>query len=809
MAEINRPSFSTFRSTPYPEAIGQQELESASHNTEDRSFKGHSLTSCRPQKSISEANTLYFTNFTENPYRNLLNVVENEIGKAGNQSAWCAAEVKKEATESYPYPIENKLAEHQIKSEHCVFPWLSSWDFFTPSPTHAWVFPATGQMVHHPGNSTTTQVLPPPTHPTLRLRFPPPLAQQHTLPPPKWGEFNNHLNRVLGDVFKQLPNRKNGQDVISTLYWDIYKFSLLCRDGDISQEDICELNNFIRRSDTIRGKEPQTEASEALRNLSYLLRGICFSQKCHHLLSAIHSDRNPEKRCQQLMEELIRLDTNNQVLAKWRKAITTMQAELQSRQLSHSMSSLSLIQRPDAPPESTPQGAIGGIGISERPPRATLLQETEKLMKERHEVADSLRKVDQRTPEGQQKYAKLDRKLQALSKRIDQNIEIYHRCYGQETWNRIQRWCSSATSALATEGSATIQGLRDLQSQIESAIDEIELFFDKKTHHLCRYTWNQLTDALNRIQSAEDFLRVRRWINNDQAIIPNQVRPGDDQPLYFLFQELSQELDNQICIFSMPDVSDQEREQARINIVKATKRLDKIIEVFRTVVHRYERLKSDHQYPHQLAEMEEASRKGHRVTATAPSPKIQERLLLIKTLNNPSIDTNHLLDMSDEDFQLIFNLLGGKQLTDENRKTMTKNSWQLTEGNNLMTQRGHERVTVVAIGSLYQLIDTASNTTIGTLDRVRWERIHKRLEREGLRGAVNITRQMVLDDFRDFPTTEEQLQAQRAEGIGGFLDTVRQQGGVIVPNPVNNERPDDQPVSSEILRHQRRYYQRP
>ena len=305
--------------------------------------------------------------------------------------------------------------------------------------------------------------------------------------PPKWGEFNNHLNRVLEEVFQQLPNRTNRQEAISTLYWDIYRFSLLCRDGVISQEEICQLNNFIRRSDTIRGKNPQTETSEALRNLSYLLRGICFSQKCHNLLSAIHSDKNPEKRCQQLMAEVIQLDSNNLILARWRKAITAMQTELQSRQMSHSMSSISLTQRPDAPPESTQQGAIGGIGISERPARAILFQETEKLMKERHEAAVSLRKIDQHTREGQEKYAKLNRKLQALNKQIDQNIETYHRCYGQETWNQIQCWCASATSALATEGSATIQGSHSRRlhdNYFNRRVDALIIFTEKGNSQL-------------------------------------------------------------------------------------------------------------------------------------------------------------------------------------------------------------------------------------------------------------------------------------------------------------------------------------
>ncbi len=779
MAEINFPSLLSpvHRATP-PQETGEHDAADLLQQTPDAPRLGsHTLT-----------------HFSTSSCRD--NVIKNEN------------ETKKTIPEAY-LP-ENKLSKYKIKGEHCISS-LLNWDFFSPSPTILWTFPATGQMRHSPDSRTTTQVLPAPSsEPTLRLRLQTPSHQQSAAPDlPDWREFHFNLNNAMEKLFQHLPNDTNGQDPLSMLYWKIFQFSLLRSSGDISQEDISQLNKFIRNTDLIRHNNPKMRAYEDLRNLSNLLRGICFSRKCHNLLSAIHSDRNPDTRCQQLMTELIQLDSNNQILARWRTAISTIQAELKARQLLHSMSDLALAQRSDAPPASIQQGAIGGIGISERPSRATLFQETEKLMKERHEVADSLRKIDQHTTEGQEKYAKLNRKLQALNKQIDQNIEIYHRCYGLETSNLIQSWCASATSALATEGSATIQGLQHLQSQIESAIDEIELFFDKKTHHLCRYTWNQLTDALNRIQSAEDFLRVRRWINNDQAIIPNQVRPGDDQPLYFLFQELSQDLENQICIFGMADLCDQEREQARTNIVKATKRVDKIIEVFRTVIHRYERLKSDHQYPHQLAEMEEASRKGHRVTATAPSPKIQDRLLLIKTLNNPSIDTDHLLDMSDEDFQLIFNLLGGKQLTDENRKTIAKNSWQLTEGNNLMTQRGHERVTVVAIGSLYQLIDTASNTPIGTLDRVRWERIHKRLEREGLRGAVNITRQMILDDFRDFPTTEEQWQTQRPEGIGGFLDTVHQQGGVVVPNPVDNERPDDQPVSSEILRHQRRYFQRP
>ncbi|USE35028.1 hypothetical protein [Endozoicomonas sp. SCSIO W0465] len=709
---------------------------------------------------------------------------------------------------------ENKLSKYRIKSEHCLSN-LFSWDFFSPSPTltNLWAFPVSGQTGHSPASSTITQVLPgPASQPTLRLRLP----QQTIVALPDWREFQPNLNNALYRLFQHLPNNTNGQDPLSITYRSIYQFSLL-RSGGISQEDVLQLNDLIQRADAIWQNNPQMPAAEDLRNLSYLLRGICFAKKCYNLLTTLHSDRNPEKRCQRLMAELIQLDPNNRVLTKWREAISAIQSELQPRQLPHSMPHR-LTQRPEVPPASTPQsipqpilqGAIGGIDISNRPSREALYQETERLMKASSIVANSLGKIDQHAADGREKYRKLESELQRLNEQIKQKSETFHRHYGPEIKHQIQHWHSAAMNALATEGSATLSGLQQLQAQIESAIDEIELFFDQETHRLCQYIWNQLTDALNRSQSRENFLRVREWLQSDQPIMPNQVRPGDDLPLYFLFQQRKQDLESQALIVNMAELSDQEREQTKANIIKITKELDRIIALFRTIIYRYERLKSGHQYPHQIAEMEEASRKGHRVIATETSQKIQERLKLINTLQDPSIDTNHLLDMSDEDFQLIITLLGGKPLTEEHRKTMANNSWQLTEKNHLVTQRGHERVTVVSIGNMYRLIDTASNTPIGTLDRIRWERIHKRLEREGLKGANNITRQMVIDDFRNFPTTEAQWQAQRAERLGGIPDSLRQQGEeVVVPKQARYKRPEDPSVTSEILRYQRRHFQKP
>ena len=705
---------------------------------------------------------------------------------------------------------DKKLSDYQIKRENCLSSFLT-WDYFSPPPTDSLVYMLPGQRGNPPANGSRTQLLEASTHPTLRLRLP-----EQAIPVlPEWSDFRTNLNDALAELHQQLPKNTDGQDTLSIAYQRINQFLLLRSSGEITQDDVAQLNELIKNIDLIWLNNPKIRADSELRNLSDVLRGICFSRKCYEQFKIPLSITSSRKRYERLMTELVQLDPNNQILTKWRDAIRAKQEQLQSEQLHQSMSDLRLTQRPEVPPASTPQGsitpqgAVGGIDDPNRPSREALIQETQSLVAARVIVANSLSKIDRSTPSGQKKYARIEIEHQRLNDQIKQKNDTYHRHYGQAIRHQLQQWLHSATQMLAAEGSATTSELQQLQTQMEPAIKEIELFFGRGTHLSYQLTWNQLTDALNRTQSGDDFVRVRGMIQSDQTIMPNQLRPGDDLPLYFLFRERSQELDSQVAILKMPELSDDDKELVKANIAKITKELDRIADLFSNVIHRYKRLESADQYPHQLADMREAVRKGRRVIATELSQKTQERLRLIETMENPSINIDHLLDMSDEDFQLIFTLTNGKPLTEEQKKIMANNGWQLSENDNLVTQSGHDRVTVVSIGSMYRLIDTATNTPIGTLDRIRWERIHKRLESQGRRGTNNITRQMIIDDFREFPTTEAQWQAQRAERLGGFPDSLRQQGEVVVTPPSSNEPPEgeyEQSGASNVLRYRRRYF---
>lgn len=456
-----------------------------------------------------------------------------------------------------------------------------------------------------------------------------------------------------------------------------------------------------------------------------------------------------------------------------------------------------------------PEGAVGGAGLPGHPSRENLLVETERLMKEMHRVVDALNKADPETPAGKLAFDRLSLQRGELDKKITDSVKTYQRLYGAELLRKIKTWQAEVERALASEGTSDTRRFEELQEQITAFIPETECFFRQEIQQLCISLWNQLTNALSRTDSAQNFRRVRQLVNSDRPIMPNQLQSGDDRSLYFLFRELSQELDDQAYMMGMTDISDQEREQTRTNAITLTARVDKIIDLFQKVISRYQRLASDRQYAHQLAEMREVSNKGHRITAATPDGKTQERLRLIRSLNAPSIDTSHLLDMSDEDFQLVFALLSRKPLTDAHKNTLQRNQWQLTDRNDLLVQRGHDRVRVICVGRNYQIIDTASSVVIGTLDRVRWQRIGQQLKQAGL-SANDINRQMIIDDFRKFPTTDEQLQAHRAEGIGAFLDIVHQEGSEIVSNPGSSSRgPDDQPALSERLRYQRRYFHKP
>ena len=109
-------------------------------------------------------------------------------------------------------------------------------------------------------------------------------------------------------------------------------------------------------------------------------------------------------------------------------------------------------------------------------------------------------------------------------------------------------------------------------------------------------------------------------------------------------------------------------------------------------------------------------------------------------------------------------------------------------------------VMVVCRGNSYRLLDTATGTPIGTLDRTRWDRIQQQLAAQGLSGAQNISRQMIIEDFKNYPTTEEQYQARFAE----FRGTLRKRDDSA--GSLGHRPPSSQPALSQSLRYQRYYF---
>ena len=440
--------------------------------------------------------------------------------------------------------------------------------------------------------------------------------------------------------------------------------------------------------------------------------------------------------------------------------------------------------------------SLSAMSVSAPPTRESLLQETKALKTERHQVADALQKYDPDVPSPTRDM--LQSKHRLLSKQIAKKEGIYQKHYGTEMLAVLHQWRDGADQLLVKGNAIASHHIAALQGQLEAFVPELENFFNQHTQQLHAFISNQLTNARRLAHAKENSDRIRALIDSDHPIMANQLRPGDDQVLFTLFTQLGEELDNLVPMLTMDDIDDQQREQAREKIRVVTDKLDKIAHLFETVIHRYTRLQSDQQYPHQLPRMKEVVRNGRR--ALDPSLTDQNRQRMIDDLKDPAINPDHLHNMSEEDFQLIYTLLAQKPLSKAHRETMSRNNWQLSEHQNLVTQRGHGMVMVVCRGNSYRLLDTATGTPIGTLDRTRWDRIQQQLAAQGLSGAQNISRQMIIEDFKNYPTTEEQYQARFAE----FRGTLRKRDDSA--GSLGHRPPSSQPALSQSLRYQRYYF---
>ena len=450
--------------------------------------------------------------------------------------------------------------------------------------------------------------------------------------------------------------------------------------------------------------------------------------------------------------------------------------------------------RPPAEQAQSLPTALDDMSVSALPSRESLLQETKALKIERHQVADALLKTNPDAPSPTRDT--LLSKHQLLSKQIAKKEGIYQEHYGTKMLGVLQQWRDSADELLVNKCHALASDqIAALQGQLEAFVPELENFFNQHTQKLHAFISRQLTNAHRLAHIKENSDRVRALIDSDHPVMANQLRPGDDQVLFSLFNQLGEELDNLLPMLTMDDIDDQQRLQARDKISGVTDKLDKIAHLFETIIHRYSRLKSDQQYPHQLPRMKEVVRKGRR--ALDPSLTDQNRQRMIDDLKDPAINPDHLHNMSEEDFQLIYTLLSKKPLTKAHRETMSRNNWQLSEYQNLVTQRGHDMVMVVCRGNSYRLLDTATGIPIGTLDRTRWDRIQQQLAAQGLSGTQHISRQMIIEDFKNYPTTEEQYQARFAE----FRGTLRQRDDSV--GSMGCRPPSNQPALSESLRYQR------
>ena len=466
--------------------------------------------------------------------------------------------------------------------------------------------------------------------------------------------------------------------------------------------------------------------------------------------------------------------------------------------LSHNQNPVLRLRPPAGAQAQSMPPALSARKIAGSPTREALLSETQALKIQRHIIADKLAKLDPDIPS--QERAELETERRQLDDRIKRRVEAYQNHYGVEMLTMLMAWRDTANDLLLKGNAASSQHLADIQQQLEKFVPELEAFFNKDIHKMHSYLFNQLTDARGPSLTRENRDRLTALLDSDRPIIPNHLRAGDDLILYALYRQLDVELDNLISILTMDDVDDQELVRTRENISANTDKLDKIRHLFETVIPRYHRLTSDQQYPHQLSRIKQAVRKGQ--IALDPSLVDQNRERMIDRLEGHAVNRDHLLTMSEEDFQLVYTLLSKKPLTEAHKDTLQKNQWQLSDREKLVTQGGHPLVRVISSGSNFTLVDAASGARIGSLDRVRWDRIQAKLAEKGLTGSDNISRQMIIEDFREFPTGERPREA-RFDDFRGTLRLRREYGG---PGDPRHRPPSNEPALSEPLRGVRHFH---
>ncbi|MGO0309332.1 hypothetical protein ACTL6P_22600 [Endozoicomonas acroporae] len=420
----------------------------------------------------------------------------------------------------------------------------------------------------------------------------------------------------------------------------------------------------------------------------------------------------------------------------------------------------SVLSPPSARPEhSLPvAGAVGGSRAAELPSgRIFLLDEVKKRAIELEQVADQLTKVDK----GSSTVAQLEARQKQINDQINAIKSVYQQRYGMELIKQFVQWQAAVRSALCKEASTSPQTFDQLQNQIGVHLDEIELFLIKDYHDECNNLLQQLHKAKTAKEVNDRANFVRDLINANNSVLPNQLQGGDDDHLYGYFDELREQLASLQCILKMPDISAADQQKTRQNIIIITAKVERIAESF-AAISRYDRLRdSSHLYPGQLAEMQQTIRKGKRLSSTTPSPQDQERRALVAKLKQDhpevTIDEDAILDMAEEDFQLVLALLGKQTLTKAQQQTLQRNDWQQTDRNNLVVNRGNERVRLHIYEDRYQLVDNITGDIIGSLTPDRWERIKQRLKDER-KSLSEVTHQMIVDDFVKFPTSPYQYQ---------------------------------------------------
>ncbi|WP_422443810.1 hypothetical protein [Endozoicomonas sp. ALB091] len=403
-------------------------------------------------------------------------------------------------------------------------------------------------------------------------------------------------------------------------------------------------------------------------------------------------------------------------------------------------------------------GAVGGSRAAELPSgKIFLLDEVKKWAIKSEQVADQLTKVDKGSSTG----AQLEARQERINAQINAITSAYQKRYGPALIKQFALWQAAVRSALCNEASTSPQTFDQLQNQISVHLEEIKHFLIKGYHDEC----NHLLQQLHKARTAKDVNDranfLRGLINANKPVMPNQLQGGDDDHLYGYFDALREQLVSLQFILKMPDISAADQQKTRQNIMIITGKVERITESFEAIS-RYDRLSdSSHLYPAQLAEMQQTIRKGKRLSTTTPSPQDQERRALVAKLKQDhpevTIDEDAILDMAEEDFQLVLALQGKQTLTKAQRQTLQRNEWQQTDRNNLVVNRGTERVRLHIYEDRYQLVNNITGDIIGSLTPDRWERVKQRLKDEG-KSLGEVTRQMVVDDFKKFKTSPYQNQ---------------------------------------------------